>query len=134
MSSENIASKGSEKKENRVRNKFFNVRLTASELEKINKKIKKSKLSKADFLMKIADKKEIIVVDELSKSLKEFRKQGTNLNQIAKALNGYYLQLREYGLETYAIEEDFQKFYSEVLKLREKNMELVEMLNELRKG
>jgi len=73
--------------ENRKRNiqvKFF---VDEKELETIEKKIEKSKLSKSDYLRKCSLEKEILVIEEFKEFFIELKKQGTNINQIAKALN-----------------------------------------------
>lgn len=130
------SSKKEKKKRNwdsvkRERNKIFNMRLSDEEFEEVEEKIAKSKLKRTDFFLKSVRNTDVVVIENLNETRKEFQKQGANINQIAKALNGYYLQLKQYGLETYGIEEDFQKFYSEVLKLREENKKTIEMLDEI---
>ncbi len=57
------------------------------ELEQIKKKVEKSKLSQQEYLLKCALDKEITVVEDLQKIFIELKRQGTNLNQIAKAIN-----------------------------------------------
>lgn len=57
------------------------------ELEQIKKKVEKSKLSQQEYLLKCALDKEIIVVEDLQKIFIELKRQGTNLNQIAKIIN-----------------------------------------------
>jgi hypothetical protein len=64
--------------------KFF---VSDSELEKINKKINKSKMNKSDYLRTAALGKEIVVIEDFKEFFIEIKKQGTNINQIARALN-----------------------------------------------
>lgn len=64
--------------------KFF---VTDEESEKIERKIEKSKLSKSDYLRKCSLEKEIIIIDDLKELYIEIKKQGNNLNQLAKAVN-----------------------------------------------
>ena len=64
--------------------KFF---VSDSELEKIDKKIKKSKMTKSDYLRNSALGKEIIIIEDFKEFFIELKKQGTNINQIARALN-----------------------------------------------
>lgn len=71
----------------RTKNKQFNFYVSEKDYNAINKKIEKSKLSKQDYLTKCALDKEIIVVEDLKNIFIELKRQGVNLNQIAKALN-----------------------------------------------
>ena len=64
--------------------KFF---VSDSELEKINKKINKSKMNKSDYLRTVALGKEIVVIEDFKEFFIEIKKQGTNINQIARILN-----------------------------------------------
>ena len=64
--------------------KFF---VSDSELEKINKKINKSKMNKSDYLRNVALGKEIVVIEDFKEFFIEIKKQGTNINQIARILN-----------------------------------------------
>lgn len=57
------------------------------ELEQIKKKVKKSKLTQSEYLLRSALDKNILVVDELKEILIELSREGNNLNQIARALN-----------------------------------------------
>lgn len=71
----------------RTKNKQFNFYVSENDYNAINKKIEKSKLSKQDYLTKCALDKEIIVIEDLKNIFIELKRQGVNLNQIAKALN-----------------------------------------------
>ena len=64
--------------------KFF---VSDSELEKIDKKIQKSKMTKSDYLRNAALGKEIVIIEDFKEFFIELKKQGTNINQIARALN-----------------------------------------------
>ena len=64
--------------------KFF---VSDSELEKIDKKIKKSKMTKSDYLRTLALGKEIVIIEDFKEFFIELKKQGTNINQIARVLN-----------------------------------------------
>ena len=81
--------KQEKKKANRKRKHRLYFSATEKEKEKIEKKIEKSKMTKQDFLLKMALEKEIKVVpkEELAKIIIELSRQGNNLNQIAKKLN-----------------------------------------------
>ena len=65
------------------------------ELEQIKKKVKKSKLTQSEYLLRSALDKNILVVDGLKEVLIELSREGNNLNQIARALN----QKEEFNLE-----------------------------------
>lgn len=61
--------------------------MTEIEYDLFQKKLQKSKLSQTDFFLSLLDKKKIIVIEDLRPILSELKKQGTNLNQIARYLN-----------------------------------------------
>ncbi|NFL67211.1 MULTISPECIES: plasmid mobilization relaxosome protein MobC [Clostridium] len=71
----------------RIKDKQVKFWASEKEVEMIKRKVKKSKLSQQDYLLKCALDKEIIVVDDLQKVFVELKRQGTNLNQIAKSIN-----------------------------------------------
>ena len=66
---------------------YFSFRVSEEEKLKIDKKIEKSKLKKSDFLRKTVLEKEIIIIEDFKEFFIELKKQGTNINQIARALN-----------------------------------------------
>ena len=115
----------------RTRNKNFNVRLTSEELIKLNKKIKKSTLPKADFLMAAAEGKKILLVENYNNLLFEMRKQGINLNTCTRSLNSILMlgkRNQEFGNKliselqtTIKLIEDLsktqEKMYSEIKNL-----------------
>ena len=72
---------------NRTRNKEVKFRLTEKELENLNKKILKSKMSKQKFFEKLIDEKEILVIEDLPKLILELNRIGINLNQLTKKVN-----------------------------------------------
>lgn len=71
----------------RTKDKQFNFYVSEKDYNDINKKIEKSKLSKQDYLTKCALDKQIIVIEDLQKVFVELKRQGTNLNQIARSIN-----------------------------------------------
>ncbi|SKA12694.1 mobilisation protein (MobC), partial [Cetobacterium ceti] len=73
--------------ENRIRNHQVKFRLSQEELDQLNKKILKSKLSKQDFFLKLIKEKEILVIEELPKLILELNRIGINLNQLTKKVN-----------------------------------------------
>lgn len=74
--------------ENRKRDKQIKFYVTEKEYKEIKKKVEKSKLKQTDYLIKSALNKKIIVLDGLKEILLELSREGNNLNQIAKKING----------------------------------------------
>lgn len=72
---------------NRKRTKQVKFFVDDEELEKINQKIELSGFTKSDYLRASALDKEIIVIEDFKEFFIEIKKQGTNINQIARALN-----------------------------------------------
>ena len=72
---------------NRKRTKQVKFFVDDEELEKINQKIELSGFTKSDYLRASALDKEILKIDGLRELFIEIKKQGTNLNQVVKAIN-----------------------------------------------
>ena len=73
--------------ENRKRPNQVKFWASEEELEKIKKKVEKSKLTQSEYLLRSALDKNIVVVEGLKDILIELSREGNNLNQITKALN-----------------------------------------------
>lgn len=71
----------------RTKEKQIKFYADEKEFQQIKKKIEKSKLTQQDYLLRCALDKEIIVVEDLKNIFIELKRQGVNLNQIAKAIN-----------------------------------------------
>ena len=74
----------------RTRDKQFNIRLTAKELDMFERKRQASGLNKTDFFMKLVRGSNIKVYhfdDEVKSIVHELRKIGVNLNQVAYLVN-----------------------------------------------
>ena len=72
----------------RTRNKAITLRLTMDELSKFQSQYQKSGAkNQTDFVMRLLASKPIIVVNELVPFLTELKRQGNNLNQIARSLH-----------------------------------------------
>ena len=71
----------------RVRNKTIPFRVTEKELEIIDKKAAKAKLSRTDFLIAAALGKEITLMEDLKPIRYELRRIGNNVNQLTKLAN-----------------------------------------------
>lgn len=100
----------------RARPKQVKFWASEKELEQIKKKVKKSKLTQSEYLLRSALDKNILVVDGLKEILIELSKEGNNLNQIAKALN----QKEEFKAEQF-------------LETKEKLMELWSLIEKILK-
>jgi hypothetical protein len=62
--------------------------MTPEEYERVHKKIATAnKKNQTDFFLALLDKKPIIVIEDLRPMLQELKRQGNNLNQIARKLN-----------------------------------------------
>ena len=71
----------------RARPKQVKFWASEKELEQIKKKVKKSKLTQSEYLLRSALDKNILVVDGWKEILIELSREGNTLNQIARALN-----------------------------------------------
>ncbi len=75
-------------KEKRIRDKQMIVRFTELELSEFSEKMKLAKSkSRSDFIMSLVRNKPIIVPDGLPEITAELKRQGNNLNQIARLFN-----------------------------------------------
>ena len=73
---------------NLKRNKAITLRMTPEEYDRVHKKINTAnKKNQTDFFLALLDKKPIIVIEDLRPMLQELKRQGNNLNQIARKLN-----------------------------------------------
>lgn len=76
----------------RTRPYYLTFRANEKEMQKIKNKIAESGKTRQDFLLACALQKEVYNTDGLKVLLPELKRIGSNLNQIAKALNttGHY--------------------------------------------
>ena len=101
----------------RVRNKSIPIRVTEKELEIIDRKAEKAKLSRTNYLISCALGKQITIIEDLKLFLSELKRIGNNLNQITTlARMG---RISEVNLiETWEV---FSQIYQEIHRLaREK--------------
>lgn len=82
---------------NTKRKKQITFRLSDTETAILYRKIQESGLNQQEYLRKAALEKEIVNLKPIREILPEMKKQGNNLNQIAKALN--YRQFVDYDRE-----------------------------------
>lgn len=72
---------------NTKRQKFMNFRLSDSEYQQLQARIKDSGFNSQQYLIRAVLEKPIVNKDAFQELLIELRKQGVNLNQIARAVN-----------------------------------------------
>lgn len=73
---------------NRTRNKAVTLRMTEDEFAFFNEQMEKAKeKNQTDFFLAVLRKKKIVVIEELVPVLAELKRQGNNLNQIARQLH-----------------------------------------------
>ena len=71
----------------RKRNISIPIRVTEKELNTINKKAEKARLSRTDYLITCALGKEITLIEDLKPILADLRRIGNNLNQLTRLAN-----------------------------------------------
>lgn len=101
----------------RQRNKALTIRFTEDELAYFKQQQHKSKIeNQSEFLLALLKSEPIVVVEELRTVTAELRRQGTNLNQIARYLNsGGYLDT-----EVMATLVDCRSFYQKLKRMEVK--------------
>ena len=73
---------------NLTRNKAMTLRMTPEEFDYFRKQMQTAKQkTQTDFILAVLRKKPIIVIEDLRPMLQELKRQGNNLNQIARKLN-----------------------------------------------
>ena len=73
---------------NLTRNKAITLRMTQEEFDYFKSQMDKAKQNtQTDFFLAVLRKKPIIVIEDLRPMLQELKRQGNNLNQIARKLN-----------------------------------------------
>lgn len=85
---------------NKSRPKQVMFRLSEEEAEKLQKKVEQSGMSQQDYILKAVLDKPITNTDGIKELVPELKRQGNNLNQIAKKLNegGYIDYISQYEL------------------------------------
>ena len=72
---------------NRTRPKQIVIRVSEEELEAIKKKVEQSGKSQQQYIIEALTQKQVVNLDGLKEIYPELKRQGNNLNQIAKKLN-----------------------------------------------
>jgi hypothetical protein len=76
------------KAQTRTRSRAMSIRMTDVEYEKWQDKyIRSGEKNQTDFLMRLLDESVILVIEDYKQCLVELKRQGNNLNQIARHLN-----------------------------------------------
>jgi hypothetical protein len=102
----------------RYRNIQVQFRVSVSELEELNKNIKKSDLKKSVFLRKVAIENEVIVLEGLDEMVAQVKKIGVNINQIARVLNsGSYF---DYSKDLQLTKKELNKIWQVLSLLAQK--------------
>lgn len=102
---------------NRTRPKQIVIRASEKEFEKIKAKVEKSKLKQNEYLLKAVLDKEIIVVDGVRELTVELKRIGTNVNQIAKAVNEGRADCSK---ELLAVNEELKELWQSLRQLIQK--------------
>ena len=123
--------KRNEKDIKRTRNKSFNLRFSEKEFELLNEKIKKSKLNRTDFILKCIENKDVIIIENLTETIVEIRKQGVNINQMARAINEYVIVLEQKRFIPLGLKNNIEAFISILYEVKESNKKIIDLLNEI---
>lgn len=100
------------KRENQV--KFY---LNDDELKILEKKVKKSKLKKTEYLRKSALEKDIFVIGGIRQLAYQLSKIGNNINQLTKLINQGIIS--DTG-DLKKLEEEYQRVFEEILEISKK--------------
>lgn len=87
----------------RTRNKNMNIRFSQDEIEMINRLVKLSGRSKTDFILNSAQGVPIVNLEGANELLVELKRQGNNLNQLARQAN------TENGLQVAGLQEHLEE-------------------------
>lgn len=71
----------------RKRDKQIVVRLSDEELAQVKEKVEKSGMSQQDYIIKSLTKTKVVNTDTLTDVLVELKREGNNLNQLARQAN-----------------------------------------------
>ena len=123
--------KRNEKDIKRTRNKSFNLRFSEKEFELLNEKIKKSKLNRTDFILKCIENKDVFIIENLTETIVEIRKQGVNINQMARAINEYVIGLEQKRFIPWGLKNNIETFISILYEVKESNKKIIDLLNEI---
>lgn len=103
----------------RIRNKNIPFRVTEKELEIIDRKAAKAKLSRTDFLVAAALGKPINICEDLQPVLRSLSRIGNNLNQLTKKVNAGVIAAPDLGECREALGEIYTALHALILGRRE---------------
>ena len=78
---------GKQEAKGRKRNVQINIRISEAEAEQLRKKVEQSGKSQQQYIIEALTQSNIVNLDGLKEIYPELKRQGNNLNQIAKKLN-----------------------------------------------
>ncbi len=84
---------------NRTRQKQIVIRLSDQEYQALKTQIKQSGKNQQEYLIAAIFKTKIVNLNELRAIIPELKRQGNNLNQIAKILNSGHANIAESAVE-----------------------------------
>ena len=104
----------------RTRNKKATVRLTEDEYHALCKRVEQSGLYQQEYIRRSILGQEIMNIEPLKVIMPEMKRQGVNLNQIAKRLNerGYVDYKNELGTALKEVQETWQSLKQFLLEHR----------------
>ena len=104
----------------RTRNKKATVRLTEDEYQALCERVEQSGLYQQEYIRRSILGKEIMNIEPLKVIMPEMKRQGVNLNQIAKRLNerGYVDYRNELGTALKEVQETWQSLKQFLLEHR----------------
>ena len=88
-------------------------------------------MNKTDFILECIRDHDVFVVEDLSEAMTEFRKQGININQIAKAMNEYAAGLKKLGLRIYNENATWRELTKELSDLKKENYKTQNLLESI---
>ena len=104
---------------NRKRTKQIVIRMTDEEYDLVKAKVEQSGKTQQEFLIRSCTGKKIVVVDGIRELTIELKRIGTNLNQIARAVNQGQL---ENGVDLSEIEKGLSDVWQLLRQLIQKQV------------
>lgn len=100
------------------KNKVIRARISTKDYEKFLERVKKSGLSKSEFLRQCATQTKIYDTDPLRKLYFELKKEGSNLNQLVRQLNQFdKVSKKELRKELKEINKIYRKIKENLIEL-----------------
>ena len=112
---------------NKSRPKQVIFRVSEEEAKLIQGKIEKSGKNQQEYLLRAVLDKPIMNTDGIKELMPELKRQGNNLNQMAKALNEIDVALKDSGFYSY---KKIAEVLAEVEKSQEEHEKIWQQLNQ----